>query len=40
VQGLLSLQTLQLAPFLPHAPGAFPVTQPVPFQHPVQHAPP
>ena len=40
VQGLLSLQTLQLPPFFPHAPAVFPMTQPLPFQQPVQHAPP
>lgn len=40
VQGLLSLQTPQLAPFLPQAPAVLPATQAVPFQHPVQHTPP
>jgi hypothetical protein len=40
VHGLLSLQTLQLAPLLPQAPGTFPATQVLPFQQPVQHTPP
>jgi hypothetical protein len=39
VHGLPSLQLVQLAPFLPHAPGRFPATQAVPFQQPVQQTP-